>query len=236
MSDLDTRALWSLSYGIYVVTSCHQGKANGQIANTVIQVTAEPPRIAVAINKENYTHELISGSGVLAAAVLEESTPLNFIGHFGFNTGKEMDKLSGIDTDEGVTGCPVVTENAVSVFEARVFEKVDVGTHTVFIADVVSGRVLTDGNPMTYAQYHARKGKAPRKAPTYRPPETEKEEKAKGEEPMKKYVCDVCGYEYDPADGDPESDIEPGTAFEDLPEDWVCPVCGAGKEDFSPEK
>ncbi|MBU4194230.1 MAG: flavin reductase [Actinobacteria bacterium] len=233
---MDPKALWSISYGIYVVTSFHEGKANGQIANTVIQVTAEPPRIAVAINKENYTHGLISGSGVFAAAVLGESTPLNFIGHFGFNTGRDMDKLSGVAAGEGVTGCPVLTENAVSVFEARVFDTVDAGTHTVFVADVVSGRVLTDGRPMTYAQYHARKGKAPRKAPTYRPPGTEKEEKPKGESSMKKYVCSVCGYVYDPADDDPKSDIKPGTAFEDLPDDWVCPVCGAGKEDFEPEE
>ena len=235
-AELDPRALWSCSYGLYVVTSCHEGKANGQIANTVIQVTAEPPRIAVAINKDNYTHEFISNSGVFSASVLSQSTPMLFIGRFGFRTGRKFDKLAGVGQEKGLTGCPVVTENAVSVFEARVRDRVDAGTHNVFIADVVSGRVVSDEKPMTYADYHAMKGKAPKNAPTYRGADVEeKEKKPKGEGRMQKYVCNVCGYIYDPEEGDPDNGVPAGTTFEDLPDDWVCPVCGASKDEFSPE-
>lgn len=229
-AELDPRALWSCSYGIYVVTSCHEGKSGGQIANTVIQVAAEPPRVLVAINKENYTHGLIEAGGAFAVSVLGEDTPMPFIGRFGFNTGRDLDKLSGVEHEEGSTGCPCVKENAISFFEARVFATVDAGTHTVFVGDVVSGRVLdSTEKPLTYAQYHANKGRAPKNAPTYRGPEK------KGDTGMKRYVCTVCGYVYDPEEGDPDSNIPAGTAFEDLPEDWVCPVCGAEKSEFEPE-
>jgi rubredoxin/flavin reductase (DIM6/NTAB) family NADH-FMN oxidoreductase RutF len=236
-AELDPRALWSCSYGLYVVTSAYERKANGQISNTVFQVTAEPPRIAIAINKDNYTHEFISNGGVLAVSVLSITTPMPFIGRFGFRTGRDFDKLSEVASEQGVTGCPCVTENAVSVFEGKVFAQVDAGTHTVFLAEVVSGKVLSDEKPMTYADYHAMKGKAPKNAPTYRGPEIKQEEKkAKGEGGMQRYVCNVCGYIYDPEEGDPDNGVPAGTAFEDLPDDWVCPVCGAGKDEFSPEE
>lgn len=232
---LDPRALWSISYGLYVVTSAAGGRMNGQIANTVIQVSAEPPRLLVAVNKENYTHEFIEASGVFAASVLERETTLAFIGRFGFNSGREMDKLEGISWEEGATGCPLVTQFAVSVMEARVYGRADAGTHTVFLADVVAGKVLKDAPPITYADYHARKGRAPKAAPTYRGPGAGEAEEKKGEPSMKRYVCQVCGYVYDPAEGDPDSGVAPGTAFEDLPDDWVCPVCGAEKSEFEPE-
>lgn len=165
--ELDQRALWSCTYGLYVVASCSEGRSNAQIANTVFQVAATPPRIAVAINKENYTHELIEKSGLLGIAVLSAEAPLKFIGLFGFRTGREVDKLAGVNTIEGNSGCPLVTDNAVSIFEAKVFGSLDAGTHTVFVADVTSGKVLGDGEPMTYAAYHKMKGKAPAAAPTY---------------------------------------------------------------------
>lgn len=224
------------------MTTRYEGTANGQIANTVFQVTAESPRIAVAINKENFTHGLIEKSRMFAVSVLDVSTPMPFIGRFGFRTGADFDKLTGVEQFEGTTGCPCVTENAVSVFEAKVFAELDAGTHTVFVADVVSGKVLSDAEPLTYALYHAMKGRAPEKAPTYRGPEAEEPEEKKpdrapgGEKggTMQKYECNVCGYVYDPAEGDPDGGIQPGVAFEDLPDDWVCPVCGASKEEFSP--
>lgn len=231
----DPRALWSISYGLYVVTSAVDDRMNGQIANTVIQACAEPPRILVAINKGNYTHEFIDRSGVFAASVLERDTTLAFIGRFGFNSGRDMDKLEGVPWERGVTGSPLVTQFAVSVMEARVYGRADAGTHTVFLADVVAGRVLKDAPAMTYADYHARKGRAPKAAPTYRGPGEGGVEEKKGEPAMKTYVCQVCGYVYDPADGDPDGGIAPGTAFEDLPDDWVCPVCGAEKSQFEPE-
>jgi ferric-chelate reductase [NAD(P)H] len=184
--EMDQKALWSCSYGLYIVASCHEGKANGQVANTVFQVSAEPPRIAVAINKENYTHELIEKSGVLSISVLAADTPMKFIGRFGFRTGRDLDKFEGVETMEGNQGCPCVTENAVSIFEAKVFDSVDVGTHTVYVADVTSGKVLSDKEPMTYASYHQMKGRAPASAPTYQGPTPEKAPTYRGPESEKK--------------------------------------------------
>jgi len=232
--DLNRAALRDISYGLYVVTSHLEAKLNGQIANTVFQVSSEPPRMAVSINKQNLTHEYISRSGVFAVSVLEESTPMTFIGLFGFKSGRDVDKLSQARHKIGATGSPVVTENALSYLEARVIGQADAGTHTIFVGDVVAGDVLKPGVPLTYAMYHQKKGKAPKTAPTY--VEAEKPTQAKGEtKTMKNYVCNVCGYVYEPAKGDPDNAVAPGTAFEALPADWVCPVCGAGKEDFSPQ-
>jgi ferric-chelate reductase [NAD(P)H] len=165
--ELDMRSMWSISYGIFIVSSCFEGEANGQIANTVFQVSAEPPKIAVAINKLNFTHDFIEKGGVIGVTVLDDETPMTMIGRFGFRTGQDLNKFEGIETIEGNLGCPLVTEHAVSVFEAKVFDSVDVGTHTVYVAEVVSGKMLSDSPPLTYAQYHANKGKAPEKAPTY---------------------------------------------------------------------
>jgi flavin reductase (DIM6/NTAB) family NADH-FMN oxidoreductase RutF/rubredoxin len=236
VAEYDPSCLFSLTYGLYVVTSCAAGEANGQIANTVFQVTAEPPRIAVALNKENLTHEYVSRGGAFGVSVLARETPMTFIGLFGFKSGRDVDKLAQAEHKEGSNGCPVVTENALAVIEARVVGRLDAGTHTVFVGDVVAGEVLRAGEPLTYAYYHeAKKGKAPKAAPTYRgePPAAAKE---RSDAKMQKYVCQVCGYVYDPAAGDPDNGVEPGTAFEDLPADWVCPVCGAAKDQFEPEE
>lgn len=234
---LDEKALWCCSYGLYIVTSHFEGSLNGQIANTVFQVTAEPPRIAVSIHKDNLTHEYISKSGEFAVSVLDDSTPMTLIGLFGFKSGRDVDKLSPVAFKRGVTGSPMVTEHALSVMEVKVIDQVDVGTHTIFIGDVVSGEVLQDGRPLTYADYHEIKmGKSPERAPTYRAPaEGAADKSEEGRTEMRKYVCGVCGYIYDPAAGDPDNGVAPGTAFEDLPDNWVCPICGAGKDQFSPQ-
>jgi flavin reductase (DIM6/NTAB) family NADH-FMN oxidoreductase RutF/rubredoxin len=233
-SELNRAALRDISYGLYVVTSHLGDKLNGQIANTVFQVSSEPTRIAISINKQNLTHEYISKSGVFAVSVLDEPTPMTFIGLFGFKSGRDVDKLSQVSFKKGLTGSPIVTENALSFLEAKVIGQADAGTHTIFVADVVAGDVLKSGTPLTYARYHEKKGKAPKTAPTYIEPEKPKEPRGE-EKKVKKYVCDVCGYVYDPAVGDPDNGVAAGTAFEALPDDWVCPVCGAGKEDFSPQ-
>lgn len=169
MSDqLNRTAFFKLSYGMYVITSFVGDKLNGQIANTVFQVSSEPPRIAVSINKTNLTHEYISKSRVFAVSVLDEPTPMVFIGLFGFKSGRDVDKLSQVGHKKGATGCPLVTDNALAVLEARVTGTADAGTHTIFIADVVAAEVLREGSPLTYAFYHAsKKGKAPKTAPTY---------------------------------------------------------------------
>jgi len=157
-----------LSYGLYIVTSMDEGRLNGQVINTLIQVTSEPPRVAIIINKKNYTHELILKSKIFSASVLEESTPMTFIGHFGFRSGRDIDKFSKMGFKKGITGCPLVTEHALSVLEAEVVDQVDLGSHTIFIGNVLSSEVLKEGTPITYQYYHQTlKGKSPPNAPTY---------------------------------------------------------------------
>jgi len=165
---MNTKALHKIGYGIYVVTSIKGDKLNGQIANTVFQITSQPPTIAVSINKENLTHQFIEESRVFAASVLRQATPLPFIGRFGFKSGRDIDKLDGVDYKIGVTKAPVVIENAVAYLEAKVTKEVDMGTHTLFIGDVVGADVLTDEESMTYDYYHkVKRGKTPQTAPSY---------------------------------------------------------------------
>ncbi|MFW6011045.1 MAG: flavin reductase family protein [Desulfosalsimonas sp.] len=169
---IDRKAFRNLSYGVYIVTSKYNGRLNGQIANTVIQVTSEPPRVAVTINKENFTHELIQKSGVFGASVLDDSVDMKFIGPFGFKSGRDVDKFSNVEFKKGATGCPLVTEHTLSVLEAEVINSMDLGTHTIFIGNVVNTEVLKSGQPITYQYYHeVLKGKSPRNAPNYEPPE-----------------------------------------------------------------
>ncbi len=165
---LDRRVFRDLSYGLYIVTSHDEGHLNGQIVNTIIQVTSEPPKVAVIINKKNLTHEYISKSKVFAASVLDESAPMKFFGPFGFRTGRDIDKLEKVQFKMGTTGSPLITENALSVLEAEVTDQIDLGTHTIFIGDTVFSEVLREGRPLTYHYYHeVLKGKSPPNAPTY---------------------------------------------------------------------
>jgi flavin reductase (DIM6/NTAB) family NADH-FMN oxidoreductase RutF/rubredoxin len=236
-TQVDLTALFDLSYGLYIVSSHDSEKMNGQIANACMQVTAEPPRIAVAISKNNLTHEYILKSGEFGISILDESAPMELIGLFGFKSGRDVDKLSKCKHKKGITGCPLVTDYVLTVIEAKVIDQCDAGTHTIFVGQVVSAERLRKGKPLTYAYYYeVKKGKASKNAPTYRGDIEKKQGKPEDRrEVMKKYVCEVCGYVYDPAQGDPDGDIAPGTEFDALPDDWVCPVCGAGKDQFSPE-
>jgi len=226
---MDSKALHKLGYGLYVVTSRKGDKFNGQIANTVFQVTSDPPTIAVSINRKNLTWEYITTSGVLAVSVLCQETPLSFIGHFGFKSGREIDKLKDVQYRLGETGVPIVIENGVSCLEAKVINRMDVGTHTIFVAEVVGAEVISDLTCMTYDYYHQiKRGTTPPTAPSYVP---EKVAPPPAETPAK-YRCSVCGWVYDPELGDSEGGIKPGTPFSELPDDWVCPVCGAAKDAF----
>ena len=225
---MNLKALHKLGYGLYVVSSRKGDRLNGQIANTVFQVTSEPPTIAVSINKNNLTHEFIKESKVLAVSVLSQDTPLSFIGHFGFKSGRDIDKLEGINYKIGETRAPVITDNALAYLEAKVTQEVDVGTHTIFVGALVGADVIKEGEPMTYAYYHqVKRGTTPKTAPSY--VEEKKEEVVSK---MAKYKCTVCEYVYDPELGDPDGGIKPGTPFEEIPDDWVCPVCGASKSEF----
>jgi len=165
---MNPKALHKLGYGLYVVSSRKGDRLNGQIANTVFQVTSEPPIIAVSINKNNLTHEFIKESRVFTASILSQDTPLSFIGHFGWKSGRDIDKLEGINYKVGDTQAPVVLEHAVAYLEARVIEELDVGTHTIFIGELVGADVLREDEPMTYAYYHqVKRGTTPKTAPSY---------------------------------------------------------------------
>ncbi len=223
---MDTKVLHQINYGLYIITSTKGGKFNGQIANTLFQVTSEPPTVAVSINKQNLTHEFIRDSRVFAASILSQDPPLSFIGDFGFKSGRDVDKLAQVSYKIGKTGAPVVLDHTLGYLEVKVINEVDVGTHTIFIGELVEAETLRSGEPMTYAYYHeVKRGTAPKTAPTYI-----KEEKLAKK--LAKYRCTVCGYIYDPEKGDPDGGIAPGTPFEEIPDDWVCPVCGAAKSDF----
>jgi len=150
---MNLKALYMISYGLYVVSSRKGERLNGQIANTVFQITSEPPTIAVSINKNNLTHEFIRGSKVLTVSILSQDTPLSFIGNFGFKSGREIDKFEGIDYKIGKTQAPVVIDNTVAYLEARIIQEVDVGTHTIFIGEVIDTEILTGEECMTYAYY-----------------------------------------------------------------------------------
>ncbi len=224
---MNLEALYRLGYGLYVVSSRKGDRFNGQVANTVFQITSQPPTIAVSINKQNLTHEYIKESKVLAVSVLSQDTPLSFIGRFGFKSGREIDKFEGINYKVGASQAPVVIDNTLAYLEAKVIQEVDMGTHTIFIGELVGADVLKEGEPMTYAYYHqVKRGTTPKTAPSYI-------EDKKAEVPKApKYKCSVCGYIYDPELGDADGGIKPGTPFEKIPDDWVCPICGASKSVF----
>ncbi|KNZ69687.1 flavin reductase domain-containing FMN-binding protein [Thermincola ferriacetica] len=229
---MDTRAFFKLSYGMYIVCSRKGDKLNGQVANTVFQISTEPLTMAVSINKNNLTHEYIRASKVFTVSVLPIDAPMNFIGNFGFRSGREADKLEGIRYKQGQTGVPVELENTIAYFEAEVIDSIDIATHTVFIGEVVNAETVKDGIPMTYANYHEIKsGKKPQDfgGKVEAAGSNAAQGRATGND---KYRCMVCGYIYDPASGDPDSGIKPGTSFADISDDWVCPVCGVGKDQF----
>ena len=224
---MNVKSLHKLTYGLYIVCSRNGDRLNGQVANTVIQITSEPPTIAVSINKNNLTHQFIKESKVFTASILSQDTPLSFIGHFGFKSGRDIDKLDGINYQLGETKAPVVTDHTLAYLEARVIQDLDVGTHTIFIGELVGADIIKEGEPMSYAYYHeVKRGTTPKTAPSYIEEKTEKVVTAA------KYKCKVCGYIYDPELGDPDGGIKPGTPFEEIPDDWVCPVCGAAKSEF----
>jgi flavin reductase (DIM6/NTAB) family NADH-FMN oxidoreductase RutF/rubredoxin len=222
---MNPKALYEISYGLYVITSKKGDQINGQTANALIQVTAEPPAIAIGINKQNLTNEFIKESKVFAVSILSQDTPLNFIGQFGFKSGRDVNKFENVNYKSGKTGVPVVLDNTLAYLEVKVTQEMDVGTHTIFVGEVVESEVLKDGEPMTYAYYHqVKRGTTPKTAPTYR-----KEEKKPA---ATKYQCTICRYIYDPENGDPDGGIAPGTSFEYIPDSWTCPVCGASKDQF----
>jgi len=232
---LDLESLFNLSYAMCILSSKKDDRFNGCIVNTVFQIVPEPPMVALSVNRGCLTHEYIADSKVFAVSILCEDAPMPFIGRFGFRSGRDIDKFDKVRYRIGHTGAPIVLDHTAGFIEAEVTKAIEVVTHTLLIARIVACQTLDDSKePMTYAYYRdVKHGRTPKSAATY----ISKEAKSKlqaGVRSMKKYKCLMCGYVYDPAVGDPDNGVEAGTAFEDVPADWVCPDCGAGKDEFEP--
>jgi flavin reductase (DIM6/NTAB) family NADH-FMN oxidoreductase RutF/rubredoxin len=238
-------AFHKLSYGLYIIATEYEGEKVGYVANTAFQITAEPSKIAISCSKDNYSAQKILESKKFSISVLKKEVDTSLIGKFGFMSGNDIDKFAGVNTITAKTGAPIVVDSSVAWFDCEVLDSMDVGSHFLIIAEVVDGDVLSTEEPLTYAYYHTKyKMRSPKNAPTYidkeklgDEPEPEyieqnvEEEVKEGDDNV--YSCNICGFQYDPAEGDPSSGIPPGTAFEDLPEDYTCPICHAGKDFFS---
>ena len=204
---IDNSAMFKLSYGLYVLTAREGDKDNGCIINTAVQLTDNPKRITVAVNKANYTEEMIRRTGAFNISVLTEAVPFKVFKHFGFQSGRDVNKFEKSDnvrrSANGIYYIPKYTNAFIS---CKVIASEDYGTHTLFVAEVTEAQVLDAEAPsVTYSYYfeHIK----PKPAPT--------------EGPKKGYVCKICGYVYE---GD------------ELPEDFICPLCKHGAEDFEPLK
>ncbi len=227
---MNVEAFFKVSYGLYIISSINNEQPNGYIANTVFQVTSDPINFAVCCSKNNFTAKLIEKSKLFSISVLRQDTRSELIATFGCKSGKEINKFTDIEYITGETGVPIVTDETIAWFECKVVQTIELSTHIMFIGHVVNNALLAeDQEPLTYEYYQkVKKGITPVNAPTY----IKKEKTMKETENSTKHKCMVCGYIYDSAAGDEENGIVAGTTFEDLPEQWVCPVCGAGKEDF----
>ena len=198
----DPSALHQLSYGLFVVTTREGDKDNGCITNTAIQVASNPNRIAIAVNKQNYTHDLIARTGLFNVSVLTEDATFDIFKRFGFASGRDTDKFVGFAAvKRTANGLLAVTESVNAVFSGHVVEAVDCGSHTLFVADITESETLSKAPSVTYAYYFAHIKPKPA-------PKTEQKTK---------WVCKVCGYEYE---------------GEEMPDDYTCPLCKHGKEDF----
>jgi flavin reductase (DIM6/NTAB) family NADH-FMN oxidoreductase RutF/rubredoxin len=242
------KAFHKLSYGLYLIASEFQGEKTGYIANTVFQVTSTPPQVAISCHKDNASTKVILDSGAFSISVLKREVSMKIIGDFGFMSSSEINKFSGINYLKGTSGSPVVIDSAVAWFDCKVVKSVDLGTHYLVIGEVLDSDIVSDEEPLTY-QYYREKYKmfSPKNSPTYiEKSELEDEvqsiivEEKSNETDVtyfdgKRYICAICGFVYDPDEGDPTMGIAPGTPFEQLPESYRCPICNAEKEYFSEE-
>lgn len=229
---IDFEALFKVSYGLYIVSSGNKEIRNGFISNTVFQVTAEPPKFAACCSKDNYTAEIIQKTGAFSVSILNQDTNSQLIGKFGYKSGRDTNKFEGTDFITRETGVPIVLNDTIAWLECEVKDTLDVGTHLLFIGEVIQSEILDkEAEPLTYDWYRkVKKGMAPKNAPTY--VDKSKLEQKETKDSKVLYRCPACGYIYDPDKGDPTSGIEPGTSFEDLPDNWLCPLCGTEKGDF----
>ncbi len=197
----DLTALFKIGYGLYVVTSNDGKKDNGLIVNTVTQVTNSPNRVAVCINKQNYSHHTIKNPGVMNVNCLSVEAPFSVFENFGFQSGRNVDKFAKCEPLRSDNGLVFLPKYINSFMSLKVEDYVDLDTHGMFICTVTEARVISDKETMTYTYYQ--NNVKPK-------PETEGK---------KGWVCKVCGYVYE---------------GEELPEDYICPLCKHGAADFEP--
>lgn len=229
---INVESLFKISYGLYIVCAGDEKTANGYISNAVFQVTSEPPKFAVCCSKNNYSAEFIRKYGNFTISVLTQDASSELIATFGYKSGRDFDKFQSVKKIIGSTNTPIVLDDTIAWMECKLVQTFDVGTHFVFIGEVVQAEIVDDHTePLTYAYYRkVKKGFAPKNAPTYI--EKSKLTKKDTSQHSVRYQCPACGYIYDPAIGDPDSGIKPGTAFADIPDTWACPLCGTAKADF----
>ena len=196
---IDTTALFNISYGLYVVTSNDGKRDNGLIVNTVTQLTSNPLKVAVTINKDNYSHGTILQSGIMNVNCLTEEAPFKVFEAFGFASGRDKDKFADCTPERSENGLVVLPRYINSYMSLKLLEYVDLGTHGMFICSVEEARVISDRPTMTYTYYQENVKPRP------------KTDGKKG------YVCKICGYVYE---------------GENLPEDFICPLCKHGAADF----
>lgn len=193
------KALFHIGYGLYVVTSNDGKKDNGLVVNTVVQVTSNPTRVAVTINKDNYSHDIIKMTGSMNVNCLTVDAPFRVFEAFGFVSGRNVDKFANCEPMRSENGLVILPRYINAYMSLKVWQYVDLGSHGMFICDVTEADVVSDKETMTYSYYHKNVKPKP------------KIERKKG------YICKICGY------------IHEG---EDLPEDFVCPICKHGASDF----
>ena len=202
---MDMKAMYKLSYGLFVLTAKRGEKDNGCITNTAIQVTSEPNRISIAVNKANYTHDMVLETGRFNVSIISQKADFDLFKHFGFQSGRDVDKFADFgDCERAENGIFYITKGTNAVISAEVEQTVDLGSHTLFIAKVTDLKVLDAASSATYEYYQEHIKPKPQ---------------AVGTTPTGQTVwrCRICGYEY---------------VGEELPEDFICPLCKHPASDF----
>ncbi|MBQ3786382.1 MAG: flavin reductase [Lachnospiraceae bacterium] len=202
---MDNKAMYKLTYGLFVVTAKMGDKISGCITNTAIQAASSPNQISLAVNKANYTHDMIMESGKFNVSVISEKADFELFKRFGFQSGRDVDKFAGFSGYEiGEYGLPYITEGTNAYFSLLVNKTVDLGSHTMFIGSINDMKVLSDVPSVTYGYYQDNIKPKPQAVGTT----------PKGETIWR---CVICGYEY---------------VGEELPDDFICPICKHPKSDF----
>ena len=206
---MDTKALFSLSYGLFVVGAARDGKINGMIANTLMQATSNPLRVTLTLAKGGLTHDMVAATGAFSASVLCQGADFALFKHFGLQSGRDSEKFgAGGAWSPDAQGLPYLTRMACARFSCRVVQSLDLDTHTWFLADVLDAARLEAAAPITYADYH--RDIKPKAEPVTSARSGEQRR-------SRRWRCKICGY------------IHEGGS---LPEDFICPWCKHGAIDF----